>query len=185
MSKHMNPYLSGIISSNSKILEEIYEKFYPVLLQFILKNNGSEDDAQDCFQEALIATYRRLQKENFEIKTTFNTYIFNVGKFIWFKKVKKKIKTSDFEDFKYSEIGVLEESLKKEQKYLLFLKYMDMLSQDCKRVFQFFFDGLSYKKIAVLMEYTGAEYARRKKYLCTKKLTEKIRLDPVFEELYI
>lgn len=179
-----NSYLKGIKSSNNLILNEIYNKFFPILKSFVLKNNGTEDDAQDCFQEALIATYRRLQKEDFEITTTFSTYIFNVGKFIWFKKAKKKVKTTTIEDFRHGEIEKIEESIESEDKYALFKKGLSALSSDCQKIMSFFFEGKKFVEIAELMGYTGSEYARRKKYLCTKTLMEKIKTDPAYLDCY-
>ncbi len=180
----IDPYLLGIKSSDNLVLNEIYNKFFPLLKKFVLNNNGTEDDAQDCFQEALIAIYRRLQKEDFEIKTTFSTYIFNVGKFIWFKKAKKRVKSSSIEDFKHGEADMIEESLDAEEKYKLFKKGILALSADCQKVLNYFFEGKNFKEIAEFMQYTGAEYARRKKYLCTKSLTEKIKSDPDFLSFY-
>lgn len=181
----MNTYLTDIKESNNKGLNEIYSKFYPILKNYILKNGGSEDDAQDCFQEALISTYKRLQRKEFEITTTFSTYIFNVGKFIWFKKAKKEESTIPIEDFRHGELEIIEETLKEESKFSLFQKGLKSLSQDCQKVLSYYFEGKNFNDIASLMNYTGSEYARRKKYLCAKSLAEYVKKDPMYRDLYL
>lgn len=181
----MNTYLRDIKESNNKGLSDIYSKFYPILKNYILKNSGSEDDARDCFQEALISTFRRLQRKDFEIKTTFSTYIFNVGKFIWFKKVKSKETFIPIEEFKHGELEKIEASLEEESKFTLFQKGLRSLSQDCQKILSYYFEGKNFKDIAKLMQYTGSEYARRKKYLCTKSLAEFVKKDPIYRDLYL
>jgi len=180
----MDSYLKAIKESNNRGLNNIYTKFFPLLKTYIIKSGGSEIDAQDCFQEALISTFKRLQREDFEIKTTFSTYIFNVGKFIWFKKAKKSSLTSSIEDFKHGELDKIEETLEEESKYSLFQKGLKALNEDCQKILAYYFKGKSFKEIATLMEYTGAEYARRKKYLCTKSLTTIVKSDPFYSEMY-
>ena len=179
----MNNYLKGIKDSDPQVLKEIYDKFYPTLKTFILKNSGSEDDAKDCFQEALIATFRRLQRQDFEISTTFNTYIFNVGKYIWFKVAKKRMPQDSIEDFKHGELGEIDMALEGETKYVLFKKGIKSLGEDCQTILGHYFAKKKFKEIAILMDYS-VEYARRKKLLCTKSLMKIIKADPLYKELY-
>ena len=181
----MNRYLKGIIESEDSVLEEIYSNFYPPLLSFVKKNQGNESEAKDVFQEALVATYRRLQKNDFQISSTFGTYIFSVGKFIWFKKLKKMTNVSAIsDDTRIADDTHLQDELEEESKYQLFQEGIARLGSDCRKVLNFFFDRKNFKEIALLMEYTGAEYARRKKYLCTKELMQKIKQDARYLEIY-
>lgn len=179
----MDNYLKGIKESNRQVIEEIYNKFFPILRNFVVKNSGTEEDARDCFQDALIATYKRLQREDFEIKNTFSTYIFSVGKFIWFKKAKQNIKTEAIADFKMGEVDLLEEDLLSGVKYSLFKKGLDSLGEDCQKILEYYFDGKKYKEIAALMNYT-IDYARRKKMLCTKSLIQIVKSDPLYKDCY-
>lgn len=180
----MNKYLEGIKNSDKAVLDEIYKKDFPFLKKFVLNNNGDENDAKDVFQDALISVFRRLQKEDFEIRTTFGSYIFSVGKFIWFKKLKKKPNTSSIEDFQIGEESKIAEVSIEEQKHLLFEKIFKKLGEDCRKVLGFRFEKINFKKIAELMEYTSEEYARRKKYLCTKELVKRIKEDPDYLNFY-
>lgn len=177
----MNKYLKGIKESDDAIMREIYQSNFPILKNFILNNRGDLDDAKDIFQDAIISLLKRLQKEDFEIKTTFGTYFFNVGKYIWFKRLKKKQLVEPFtipdipdvpEDFG-------EDALRRRIYETAFKK----LGEDCQKVLNFFFDNKKFREISSLMNYTGEEYARRKKYLCTKYLTEKVKKDPFYKEL--
>jgi len=180
----MNKYLEGIKKSDNKILQEIYQSNFIPVKNYIVNNSGNESDAKDVFQEVLIAFFRRLQKEDIEINVTFGTYLFSACKMTWFKKLKRTPSTDSIEDLQIADNPQIEEELLGERKSSLFQKTMNKLGEDCKKVLQYHFAKKSFKEIADLMEYTGEEYARRKKYLCKKGLMNKIKKDPQFKELY-
>ncbi len=182
--RRMNKYLKGIKNSDDEILQEIYANFYRPLRTFVENNRGTETDAKDVFQEALIAVYRRLRKGDFVISATFGTYFFSVGKYIWLKKIKDKMRVAVIESEADIDTETVEEALREEKKYELFRDGMTRLGNDCRRVLELFFARVTYKEIAARMNYTGEEYARRKKYLCTKKLMSAVKQDERFAEIY-
>ena len=55
--------LKGILRHDNLILQHIYKQYYYNINYFIRKNQGSDDDASDIFQEAVIIIYRKI-KEN-------------------------------------------------------------------------------------------------------------------------
>ncbi len=180
----MNKYLKGIKESDNKIINEIYQKNFPQLKYFISNNNGNEADAKDVFQEALVATFRRLERGDFEIKTTFGTYIFQVGKFIWFKKIRGKKPTQSTEDVQIADQGILEEVLFKEDRYSFFQSMLKKMGSDCQTLLNYFFEKKSYKEIVTLMDFNSVDYAKRKKMLCKNKLVSLIKEDPRFRDFY-
>jgi DNA-directed RNA polymerase specialized sigma24 family protein len=44
----------GLKSKDNQAYEILYKFYYPSVKNFILKNNGTEDDAKDIFQETII-----------------------------------------------------------------------------------------------------------------------------------
>lgn len=176
----MNKYLNGIKNADNQILREIYQNNFLVLKRFILNNNGDESEAKDVFQDSLTSIFRRLQKEDFEIETTFRTYFFNVGKFIWFKRLKKKHPTASIEKVQITAPPIDDDKVIKRK---IYESAMQKLGTDCQKVLNFYFEKISFKVIASKMNYTSEEYARRKKYLCVKSLTQFVKQDPRFNEL--
>jgi len=175
----MNKYLNGIKNADNQILKEIYQNNFSTLKRFILNNNGDEEEAKDVFQDALTSLFRRLQKEEFEIETTFGTYFFNIGKYIWYKRLKKKHPTTSIE-----KVQLVQENINNdlEDKRRIYEKALLKLGADCQKILKLYFDKLGFKEIAKKMNYTGEEYARRKKYLCVKSLTAIVKQDPLFKE---
>ena len=60
---HADQHLvEGIAANNRAVIQQIYKQFYPSVRQYIRKNSGKEKDAEDLFQEAMIAIFQRLKK---------------------------------------------------------------------------------------------------------------------------
>lgn len=178
----MNRYLKGIKESRREIISEIYSNNYPPIRNFVVQNSGDEDSAQDVFQDVMLSLYKRLQKEDIEIKTSFNVYIFSMGKYIWFKRLRKMPTTMDINDLEMK--SEIDASTAEEEKYRLFTEYVDKLGPDCRKVLNYFFEHKSFKEIATLMNYKSETFARRKKYLCKNSLFKIIKDDPEFIDLY-
>jgi len=64
--------LQGLVDGDSGVVQEIYKSIYPKVLQFIGKNNGSEEDAQEVFQETLFQIITRAKVKGLEIESTIN-----------------------------------------------------------------------------------------------------------------
>ena len=67
--------IAGIQSGSSIALDAIYELYYPSIAHMISQNNGSEDEAKDIFQEAVIVLYDKISKGNFELSSKLKTYL--------------------------------------------------------------------------------------------------------------
>jgi DNA-directed RNA polymerase specialized sigma24 family protein len=47
-------YITALVENDQRLIAEIYQRYAGKVKGMILTNNGSEDDAADVFQEALI-----------------------------------------------------------------------------------------------------------------------------------
>ena len=50
-----NRFIEALLKGDSVVISEIYERFFPKVLQFILQNKGCHARAKDVFQESLIS----------------------------------------------------------------------------------------------------------------------------------
>ncbi|MEM9920392.1 MAG: sigma-70 family RNA polymerase sigma factor [Bacteroidota bacterium] len=177
-------YLKGIKENNFSVLQEIYRESLPQVAKYIKKNSGELDDAKDVFQEGILVVFRKVQNDELELTTDFHYYLFGVCKKIWLKKLKKKnLKRVPFEDL---EVSMMEDPLEidwdKSQKWTLFNRQFERLSEECRKVLKMLFNKKSGKEIAAAMGYSE-DYAKRKKYKCKNKLADLIRSSPEYKSL--
>lgn len=164
----------GILNNSEEALNKLYAGYYSMVLQFILNNNGDEDDAKDVYQEAIIVLYNKIKSGNFELSSKLKTYIYSVSRRIWLKKLaqqsKKTSNIADFEDV----LAVDEDVEQHEQKDMQFDKMeaaLESLGEPCKTIIQdFYIHSLSMQDICEKFGYTNTDNAKTQKYKCLQRL---------------
>lgn len=181
--------LKGILRHDNLILQYIYKEYYYKISYFIKKNQGSEDDANDVFQEAIIVIYRKLKENDLIfVKSSFHGYLFSVCRFLWLKQLEKrriereKINdTLPFQDDLYDDNLV--ELVDKNEKYSLYQKHFKTLGSDCQKLLQLFFDKVPLREIAQIMGYKSEKYAKTRKYKCKELLVSRIKQDTEYKKI--
>lgn len=164
----------GILNNSVEALNKLYAAYFPMVLQFILNNNGDEDDAKDVYQEAIIVLYNKVKSGSFELSSKLKTYIYSVSRRIWLKKLaqqsKKTNNIADFEDI----LAVEEDLEQHEQKDMQFDKMktaLDSLGEPCKTIIQdFYIHDQSMQEICEKFGYTNTDNAKTQKYKCLQRL---------------
>ena len=164
----------GILNNSEEALNKLYIGYYPMVLQFILNNNGDEDDAKDVYQEAIIVLYNKIKSGNFELSSKLKTYLYSVSRRIWLKKLaqhsKKANNIADFEDV----LTVDEDVEQHEQKDMQFDKMktsLESLGEPCKTIIEdFYIHNLSMQDICEKFGYTNSDNAKTQKYKCLQRL---------------
>ncbi|WP_435624322.1 RNA polymerase sigma factor [Flagellimonas sp.] len=174
------------VAGDKELLEDIYFRYYPVVKSFVTKNSGTEVDAKDVFQDALVFTYQKLKSDSLDLNCSLTTYIFAVCRNIWMNTLRKRKKSLEWKQIPEitDEINSdIIERLEKQQRQTLFHKSFLSLGETCQKVLRYFFSGKSMIEISELMDYSVG-YTRKKKFECKARLIEIIEGSPLFKELY-
>ncbi len=185
-----NRYIQGIIYHNHELLQEIYKKFLPRIINFIRSNGGSHHEALDIFQDGIMIIYKKATAEELEIKRSFYNYLYTICKNLWMREVEKKkgvtpllVDTSSTNYNNETIIPDIDHQIREQELYKLYMKKFMALGKDCQQVLKSFFEGTDMKTIARKMGYASEGYAKKRKHLCQKKLIEAIRKDPDYRGL--
>ena len=76
--------IHGIATNNSIIINSIYIQCSEYIRSFILKNNGTIEDAKDVFQEGILIIYQVTQKRELKLTSSFSSYLYGICQRIWF-----------------------------------------------------------------------------------------------------
>jgi RNA polymerase sigma factor (sigma-70 family) len=181
--------LKGILRHDNLILQYIYKQYYYKVNYFIKKNSGSEDDANDVFQEAIIVIYRKIKENDLVFEaSSFQGYLFSVCRFLWLKQLeKRRIENERINDTMPYQEDLYDENLielvEKNEKYGLYQKHFKTLSTDCQKLLQLFFEKVPLKEIASIMGYKSEKYAKKRKYKCKEILISRIKQDTEFKKI--
>ena len=166
---------------SDRALRQIYLDNRTNIDLLVRSNRGTAAEAKDVMQEAVIAFYENVIKENFKGESAISTYLYSIARFIWLNRLKRK----NLEINKLAEAiqnapePELPRYMTSHEEKLQMLELFRRLGNDCQRVLMdSIYHNLDMKDIAQNMGYNNEQVARNKKHLCLKKLKAFIQENP-------
>lgn len=176
--------LEGLKASDNNVFQFVYRKYFPIVRFFVIKNSGTDEDAKDIFQEALILIYTRLKDGSLDLSCTFKTYLYSVCRLLWLKQLERRqIKTEGLSDNQaFVELEPeLEEQVAEQEQFRLYQKHFQSLHKDCQEILRLFLNRVPLKEIAQKVNIKSDKYLKKRKYECKEMLTKRIKNDPDFK----
>ncbi len=186
MSEQKNLF-NALLNGDSKGILKIYKLIFPSVRKYISTNSGSLEDAEDIFQKALIQITTKHKVKKLEPITNFTPYLYGVCKNLWLKELRKRKKhnvssnvfeVSDEVNTKQLAIEILEND-----RWELYLKNFNLLSDNCKKVLALFFKKTKQKEIAHKFGYASETVVRQRIFKCKSKLIKLIKEDDEYQKL--
>jgi RNA polymerase sigma factor (sigma-70 family) len=161
--------------NDRKALETIYSRNFNSVQQYILKNNGSADDAADIFQEAIVAAWLNVSEGKYAVQSgnSLGGYIYQIAKNKWLDKLKSKAHKSTMrierEDFVEAEEPDTNWELQEERHSKLKALY-SKLDEKCRAILnKFYYEKKDLTTIGTELDYDQGT-VKTLKYRCMKKL---------------
>lgn len=184
-----NKYIEALLKNDTELLDELYGRFSSKIKYLVLQNNGTEADAADIFQEAIVDIYKKA-KAGFTLTCPMEAFLYLVCRNRWLNHItRKKYNSVTFADDEgYSNL-VSDDSfanaeqilISQNRKNLIELKLFD-LGDSCRELLQLNWSGKKLEEIANLMK-TSYAYIRKKKGDCMGKLVDLIKSSPDYKLL--
>jgi RNA polymerase sigma factor (sigma-70 family) len=178
--------IKGLSSQDSTILTYVYKQNFRSVKKYIEENSGSETDAQDVFQDALILVYERIRKGNLILTCSFGTFLFAVAKTQWLnvlrQRKKRNIVTDACDEIINGDTDIYNDLIQAEKKKL-FITHFNELTEDCKKIIQLFIKEFSITEITKLMNFSSEQHTKNRRVRCKNALINKIESNPRFKEL--
>ncbi len=161
----------------------LYMHHFENLRLYIQQNQGSLQDAEDIFQEVIVAFIELVQKNKFRGEASINTFLYSINKNMWLNELKRKgralARETNFETGKQIADTGVDDIIAGREARLEMLGIMDKLGELCKSILlAFYFDNFSMKEIVKNMNYENEQVLRNKKYKCMKNLEQLLSGNP-------
>lgn len=173
--------IDGIRSQDKIVLKNIYTDYFPTIKRFVIENSGTAQDAKDVFQEGIIIIYRKIKEGNFELSSSFKTYIYSVCQYIWIKQLSRtKENVEKLNNYlEYEGVPeISEDEYRKNEQFKLYQKHFKRLNKDCQKLLQLFLKKVPLKDIAKELGIENEQYIKQRKYKCKEQLIKYIKSDP-------
>jgi RNA polymerase sigma factor (sigma-70 family) len=181
-------YITALVNNDTTLLNELYAKYADKIKQMVLKNNGTETDAADVFQEALLAIYQKAKNNNFTLTCPIGAYLYLICKTRWINELNKKgnNKVTFMEDdgYNYTEdifnnVAIVQNEYERSN---LLQQKLKQLGEGCRELLELSWSGLAMDEVAKKMQ-NSYGYVRKKKSECMAKLIALVKTSPQFVTL--
>jgi RNA polymerase sigma factor (sigma-70 family) len=163
--------IEKIKRGDESALDYLYKKNFKMMLNLIVKNNGTEEEAKDIFQDALIVFWQKTISGDLVMTSKISTYLYSICQNLWRKELERKSRHSN-EEAEISENVDYE----KNEKVKAIHDCLNELGESCKKILSYYyFEELSMVDIAEKMGFANADTAKTKKYKCKQELDKMIK----------
>lgn len=166
--------IKGLALDDKTAIEAIYKDNYGLIQNLVINNSGSEDDAKDIFQEALIVLYEKSKSGVFELNCQISTYIYAVSKRLWLKRLQNRSRYDLMENGVEEPVFVEDDITlheKRNSQFGMMEHALAMIGEPCKSLLEAYYMGKqNMQEIADAFGYTNADNAKNQKYKCLMRL---------------
>jgi len=173
--------LERIGRGDESALDYIYRKYYKMMVRLVTSNQGTEEEAKDIFQEALLVLWQKANRGKLVLTSKISTYIYSICLNLWRKELDKKSRTYQDNDQSKSYTNNYES----DELSRVVKENIQKLGDSCKKILMYYyFDGMSMEDITKKMNFANSETTKTKKYKCKRKLDILIRKRYTYKDFF-
>lgn len=153
----------------------LYTAYFDNLTNFIRVNQGSQQDAEDVFQEMIVVFIDLVQRGKFRSESSIKTFLYAIMRNLWLNELKKRhrslVRDTEYHTWEDRTDQDISERIEANEARRQVFSLMDKLGDMCKRILvYYYYDNLSMKDIVERLNYDNEQVVRNKKYKCMKDL---------------
>lgn len=158
--------IARMSKGDEKALDYLYRKYYRMMVKLVVTNSGSEQEAKDIYQEALIVFWQKVASGNLTLTSKISTYLYSICLNLWRKELDRK---SRFSGVEQDEAEIVDND--QAERIKIIHECIAALGENCRKILTYhYFEGLSMNDIADKLGYANTDTAKTKKYKCKKRL---------------
>lgn len=160
---------------DEKTIRKLYDENKKGFLIFANRYTLNADDVLDVYQDAVIALIENAKKGKIDsLQSSISTYLFGIGKFMIFQKLKKEKKTFSKDDF--SNLEYVDEDYDEEEnniQVVLIQRAFEKIGEQCRKVLQlFYYEEKKLDEIQEELGYSNKDVLKSQKSRCLKQLKD-------------
>jgi RNA polymerase sigma factor (sigma-70 family) len=171
--------LDALRNGDEEALAELFRQNRRPITSLVTRNQGSEDDAEDVLQEAVVVLWQRVRSGSFEYQSKLSTFLYATAKNIWSRRLARQRRelpaAEETLDMAAGDATPLEE-MEENERVMAVQKAMEQIGNPCRDLLLlFYWEEQSMEEIAVKLGFANADTVKSKKYQCKKSLEHLLR----------
>ncbi|HVS96725.1 MAG TPA: sigma-70 family RNA polymerase sigma factor [Puia sp.] len=184
--KYTDAELIAAISAGKDLntaIRSIYRQHSEAVSSFVIHYGGSEQDADDIFQETVVAFIDIVKKGKYRMEASIRTFLASIARNYWFNELKKRGRSGhrdrQFEMGRDQDEADVSHHIAELERKRQLRELVEQLGESCRKVLLlFYYENLSMKEIVNHLPYENEQVVRNKKYKCLQQLTDLIKANP-------
>lgn len=169
--------IGEIARGNEKVLEELYVSNKAKFLGYAKGMLQDSAALEDIYQDAIIAFYENVRVGKVTtLKSSISTYIISIGKFMLFRYLRNRKKTTHLKAFEDQELDrvfsdYIETISDEDETIKFFQNAIDKLGEPCATLLKlFYYEDKGNTDIMELLGYANTDVVKSQKYRCMQSL---------------
>lgn len=164
-------------------IRHLYRTQYRMTAAYIKQNSGTDQDAEDIFQDLILVFIEVLRKDKFRGESSVSTFLYALTRNIWLNELKKRDRSTYREEIFEREKDQTEQDVSRsivnhEMKSRL-IQLVEAMGEACKKILlAFYYENLAMREILKTLNYENEQVVRNKKYKCLKQLEQTLAGQP-------
>jgi len=165
------------------VIKYLYRNYYHGLCNYIKLNQGSEQDAQDIFQDVIVNFIETIKGNKFRGESSIKTFLYTLCRYAWLNELKKRnrvlLREEKYEGSREPQDKDISHLMVEREAKSMVMAMIEKLGNVCKRILvAYYYDDLPMKEILPLVEFQNEQVLRNKKYKCLKTLEQMLTENP-------
>lgn len=177
--------IEGVLAQDDKVFLYLYQVSFKEVLWLVRKNNGSEEDAKEIFQEAMVILITKIKEEGLRFTCSPKTYLYAVCRNLWLKELARRNRKANLsvEETEFVAGDDCVEVIEDQDLLNIYIRHFKELSEECKKILNLHLKNLPIREITRRMGFKRDSYTMDRKYRCKKSLIKKIEANPQYKKL--
>lgn len=160
--------------NHEKVFSWLYKHSFPTISAYILKNNGSADDARDIFQDTVLIIFRNIKKNRIDENKAIAGLMYTVAKNIWIDKMRRNwrnVRLNSKVDYETEYDELITESIELRERETEIENILKQLGDTCFQIIkELIKDDKNFKEIADLIGLKDRHVVKAYKNRCKNRL---------------
>lgn len=166
-----------------KTIHCLYRMHYDTLSRYVMHNSGAEQDAEDIFQEVIVAFISLVQAAKFRGESSIKTFLYALNKNMWLNELKRRGRAikreASYELSNEKDNASINKMVEDREAHKFMLQTVEALGENCKKILLlYYYEQQSMREIVAAMHYENEQVVRNQKYKCLKKLEARMAQQP-------
>ena len=169
--------IAGSLRTDREVtFEKLYEQSFPAVARLVHGLGGSQLDAEDVFQDALIILYEKVLDKPSAINSTVHGYLLGIVKHLWIRKFNEDRKFISMNGTEAT-ITIPEDFYQPKESGIQLADYLAKAGKKCMELLEaFYYQGKGLKDIAIAFGFTSVRSATVQKFKCLEKVRKQVKL---------